>query len=183
MSNDIGVDDRLDAFYSDLGSVDLQPLWTQVRNLLPATPKPEALPWLWQGETLRALAAPSARPHHDRAWRRTAGARPVEPRSRRRAVRDVDVVGRDPGPRCARERSRASAQRVRDQVRARGQRSVDDGRRRRVPHASRRPRAHPRLDLPRPHERRRRTDDLVRRPRPADHRRRSTPASSRTIPT
>ena len=57
MSNDIGVDDRLDAFYSDLGSVDLQPLWTQVRNLLPATPKPEALPWLWQGETLRALAA------------------------------------------------------------------------------------------------------------------------------
>ena len=53
MSNDIGVDDRLDAFYSDLGSVDLQPLWTQARNLLPATPKPEALPWLWQGETLR----------------------------------------------------------------------------------------------------------------------------------
>ena len=35
MSNDIGVDDRLDAFYSDLGSVDLQPLWTQTRNLLP----------------------------------------------------------------------------------------------------------------------------------------------------
>ncbi len=57
MSNDIGVDDRLNVFYSDLGSVDLQPLWTQTRNLLPTTPKPAVLPWLWQGETLRALAA------------------------------------------------------------------------------------------------------------------------------
>ena len=54
MSND---DSRLDEFYADLGSVDLQPLWTQVKNLLPATPAPSAVPWLWEGETLRALAA------------------------------------------------------------------------------------------------------------------------------
>ena len=59
---------------------------------------------------------------------------------------------------------------VRDQVRARGQRRLDDGRRRRLPHASRRPRAHPGMDVPRPHQRRRRADDLVRRARPADHR-------------
>ncbi|HTN81566.1 MAG TPA: hypothetical protein VMK16_17980, partial [Acidimicrobiales bacterium] len=51
------IDTRLDAFYADLGSVDLQPLWTQVKNLLPSTPAPAAVPWLWQGETLRALAA------------------------------------------------------------------------------------------------------------------------------
>ena len=57
MSNDIDIDDRLDAFYADLGAVDLQPLWTQTRNLLTDTPRPAAVPWLWQGETLRALAA------------------------------------------------------------------------------------------------------------------------------
>jgi gentisate 1,2-dioxygenase len=57
MSNDIRVGDRLEEFYADLGSVDLQPLWTQVRNLLPASPAPAAVPWLWQGEVLRALAA------------------------------------------------------------------------------------------------------------------------------
>ena len=181
MSNDIGVDDRLDAFYSDLGSVDLQPLWTQARNLLPATPKPDALPWLWQGETF-------ARSPHERATssRSSVAANGGCSRCRTQvsagAVHDLDVVGRDPGPRCARERARASAQRVRDQVRARGQRSVDDGRRRRVRHASGRPRAHPRLDLPRPQQRRRRADDLVRRARPADHGRRSRRSSSRTIP-
>ncbi len=50
------VDARLDAFYADLASVDLQPLWTQTKSLMPAAPEPAAQPWLWQGETLRALA-------------------------------------------------------------------------------------------------------------------------------
>lgn len=51
------LQDRLDSFYADLASVDLQPLWTQTKNLLPAFPAPIAIPWLWQGATLRALAA------------------------------------------------------------------------------------------------------------------------------
>jgi gentisate 1,2-dioxygenase len=50
------IDARLDAFYADLESVDLQPLWTQTKQLMPAVPAPAALPWLWQGATLRALA-------------------------------------------------------------------------------------------------------------------------------
>ena len=69
MSNDIGVDDRLDAFYSDLGSVDLQPLWTQTRNLLPTTPKPADAAVALAGRDVARARRASARPHHDRAWR------------------------------------------------------------------------------------------------------------------
>jgi gentisate 1,2-dioxygenase len=47
---------RLTSFYDDLASVDLQPLWTQTRSLMPGTPTPAALPWLWSGSTLHALA-------------------------------------------------------------------------------------------------------------------------------
>jgi gentisate 1,2-dioxygenase len=50
------TDTRLDAFYADLESVDLQPLWTQTKQLMPMFPAPAAVPWLWQGTTLRALA-------------------------------------------------------------------------------------------------------------------------------
>jgi gentisate 1,2-dioxygenase len=51
-----GIDTRLDAFYADLEAVDLQPLWTQTKQLMPPSPAPAAVPWLWQGVTLRALA-------------------------------------------------------------------------------------------------------------------------------
>ena len=54
---DNGNTHELSAFYDDLESVDLQPLWTQARALLPSTPMPAAVPWLWQGDTLRSLAA------------------------------------------------------------------------------------------------------------------------------
>ena len=47
----------LDDFYGDLESVDLQPLWTQTKQLMPAVPAPAARPWLWKGSVLRALAA------------------------------------------------------------------------------------------------------------------------------
>jgi gentisate 1,2-dioxygenase len=50
------VEAALDAFYADISSVDLQPLWTQTKELVPSAPRPAAVPWLWQGTTLRALA-------------------------------------------------------------------------------------------------------------------------------
>lgn len=46
----------LASFYDDLASVDLQPLWTQTRSLMPGAPAPTALPWLWSGSVLHALA-------------------------------------------------------------------------------------------------------------------------------
>ncbi|HLZ58951.1 MAG TPA: cupin domain-containing protein [Ktedonosporobacter sp.] len=55
METDVQV--ALDKFYADVADYDLQPLWTQTRNLMPSHPKPEALPWLWSWERLRALAA------------------------------------------------------------------------------------------------------------------------------
>ena len=46
----------LNAFYTDVAAVDLQPLWTQTRNLMTAHPVPASLPWLWRWDTLKALA-------------------------------------------------------------------------------------------------------------------------------
>jgi gentisate 1,2-dioxygenase len=46
----------LDAFYADVAAEDLQPLWTQTRNLMTAHPVPATLPWLWRWEKLKALA-------------------------------------------------------------------------------------------------------------------------------
>jgi gentisate 1,2-dioxygenase len=51
------VDVLLERLYADLASVDLQPLWTQTAQLMPATPSPAARPWMWKGTVLRALAA------------------------------------------------------------------------------------------------------------------------------
>src|SRR5689334_3746052 len=50
------IDTALASFYSAVEAKDLQPLWTQVRDLMPAHPKPATLPWLWRWETLLKLA-------------------------------------------------------------------------------------------------------------------------------
>lgn len=47
----------LEAFYTDVAAEDLQPLWTQTRNLMTASPMPSTLPWLWRWEKLKVLAA------------------------------------------------------------------------------------------------------------------------------
>jgi gentisate 1,2-dioxygenase len=49
-------DAQLADFYADLAAVDLYPLWTITRELLTATPRPRAVPWLWQAKTLHAMA-------------------------------------------------------------------------------------------------------------------------------
>lgn len=48
---------ELAEFYADLEKVALTPLWTITEDLLTATPRPKAKPWLWPAETYRPLAA------------------------------------------------------------------------------------------------------------------------------
>ena len=51
----------LDRFYGRLGEEGLQPLWTQETDLMPASPNPAAVPWLWRWDTLRPLAEEAGR--------------------------------------------------------------------------------------------------------------------------
>jgi gentisate 1,2-dioxygenase len=48
--------DTEEAFYADLQGAHLHPLWRITRDLLTATPKPRAVPWLWPASTLYPLA-------------------------------------------------------------------------------------------------------------------------------
>jgi gentisate 1,2-dioxygenase len=48
---------ELDVFYRDVDDVDLAPLWTITEQLLPAHPRPKAIPWLWSARTYHPLAA------------------------------------------------------------------------------------------------------------------------------
>lgn len=50
------TDAELDGFYTDLAAAHLHPLWTITQELLTPTPRPKAIPWLWQAKTLHALA-------------------------------------------------------------------------------------------------------------------------------
>ena len=50
------TDAALEALYRDLAAVDLRPLWTITDQLLPPTPRPKAVPWLWRSATMRPLA-------------------------------------------------------------------------------------------------------------------------------
>lgn len=47
---------ELRELYRDVADYELQPLWTQTGDLMPFTPNPAAVPWLWRWERLRALA-------------------------------------------------------------------------------------------------------------------------------
>jgi gentisate 1,2-dioxygenase len=48
--------DALDVFYADLRALHLHALWNIEDQLLTPTPRPGAVPWLWRGATLKALA-------------------------------------------------------------------------------------------------------------------------------
>jgi gentisate 1,2-dioxygenase len=50
------TDTELAALYRDLAAVDLRPLWTITDRLLPPTPQPQAIPWLWSAATMKPLA-------------------------------------------------------------------------------------------------------------------------------
>ncbi|MFC7789938.1 cupin domain-containing protein [Microbacterium sp. MAHUQ-60] len=47
---------ELHDFYRDLEQHHLIPLWTQLGDLMPLAPSPQALPWLWKWAQLRELA-------------------------------------------------------------------------------------------------------------------------------
>lgn len=50
------TEERLEAFYADLKAADLAPLWPISGELMPLTPSPETIPYLWRWRTLRHLA-------------------------------------------------------------------------------------------------------------------------------
>jgi gentisate 1,2-dioxygenase len=52
------ADAAIDALHADIAATDLRPLWTQ-RGLLTPEPRPDAIPYRWDGAAVRALAARS----------------------------------------------------------------------------------------------------------------------------
>jgi gentisate 1,2-dioxygenase len=54
---DMQTQQALDALYADLAVNNLQPLWTQAKELVPFYPKPATLAWLWKWQTLQRLAS------------------------------------------------------------------------------------------------------------------------------
>jgi gentisate 1,2-dioxygenase len=55
-SVDIKREQAINELYNDLAAKDLQPLWTQAKEIVPFQPKPATLPWQWRWETLLGLA-------------------------------------------------------------------------------------------------------------------------------
>lgn len=53
---DAGVIAQLAGLYADMDAADLQPLWTQEKRLMPATPPARATPYLWTSKHMRVLA-------------------------------------------------------------------------------------------------------------------------------
>jgi gentisate 1,2-dioxygenase len=53
---DTELEARLASFAAAVAAADLQPLWTQTRQLMPPSPAPATRPHLWRWERLRALA-------------------------------------------------------------------------------------------------------------------------------
>lgn len=50
------ITDTTDRLYSDMQSHHLMPLWTLEKDILPWSPKPKALPWLWKWSDLYEIA-------------------------------------------------------------------------------------------------------------------------------
>ncbi|MFC4029934.1 cupin domain-containing protein [Streptomyces polygonati] len=57
----LAEDSQLASFYADLAAVDLHPLWTITRDLLPPSPRPRSVPWLWSAPVLTELAEQALR--------------------------------------------------------------------------------------------------------------------------
>lgn len=55
-STGLNLEEAVKNLYSDLAANDLQPLWTQAKEIVPLQPKPATLPWQWRWETLLRLA-------------------------------------------------------------------------------------------------------------------------------
>jgi gentisate 1,2-dioxygenase len=44
--------DELTKLYDDMGRNHLTPLWKLEANVMPWSPRPQAMPWLWKWSTL-----------------------------------------------------------------------------------------------------------------------------------
>jgi gentisate 1,2-dioxygenase len=53
----MNLDARQADLYAAMGKANIQALWTQADDLMPAAPRPRAVPWLWRWDTVLALAA------------------------------------------------------------------------------------------------------------------------------
>lgn len=47
--------DDTEAFFGELAEANLSPLWTQYRKLMPKSPKPSSIPYVWRYSDLRSL--------------------------------------------------------------------------------------------------------------------------------
>ncbi len=55
------VEAEVDQLYSDMSTQSLTPLWKIEESLMPVTPQPKTLPWLWKWESLREIAERSGK--------------------------------------------------------------------------------------------------------------------------
>lgn len=56
MPNDLSDDPELDRLYSDFAAAHLNPLWTQLGDLMPIVPAPRAVPHVWRWSDLLPMA-------------------------------------------------------------------------------------------------------------------------------
>ena len=89
-----------DEFCGALAAQDLQALWSMQTRLMPESPIPTTLPWLWKWDYDPSARQARRRDRHHRARRRPAGARVREPGAERPAVHVHHAVGRDAVPRA-----------------------------------------------------------------------------------
>jgi gentisate 1,2-dioxygenase len=57
MTSSIDTDPATRSLYADMASAGLQPLWTVAGELLPSSPRPQAVPHRWDGAGVRSLVA------------------------------------------------------------------------------------------------------------------------------
>ena len=100
------IDEReLTRLYADFDTEHLTPLWTQLDELMPMSPTPRAVPFVWKWSTLYPLAQRAGDLVPVGRGGGTPRDRAGQPRTGRRAARDPHVVGGHPVPRPARDRA------------------------------------------------------------------------------
>ena len=103
----------------------LVPLWTEIGDLMPLSPKTKAQPHRWEWKTLLETGRPLRRAGADRPWRRTSCDRAGQPQPEWQALRQPDAVGGDPVPDAGRGRPGAPAHAERLPLRRRGRGRMD----------------------------------------------------------
>ena len=53
----MSLDAEFDKLYQEMERGHIKPLWTEEAKILPRTPQPKAVPWLWKWSQLHRLAS------------------------------------------------------------------------------------------------------------------------------